>query len=414
MKKTEVLAIIPARGGSKSIPQKNIRKLAGHPLIAYSIAAGLQSKYVTRTIVSTDSEEIAGVAASYGGEVPFLRPASLAEDETPDFPVFKHVLNKLAAEEGYQPDVVIQLRPTSPLRPVDCVDAAVETLLAHPDADCVRGVVPSGQNPYKMWRPGEHGEIVSLLQDEFKEPYNMPRQKLPKTFWQTGHIDAIRIRTVLEKESLTGNCIYPLYIDPAYTVDIDTLNDWAWAEWRVQNSDLSFVRPGRAPRPVPTDVKLVVLDFDGVLTDNRVWVNQDGVEWVAANRSDGWGIRQLKTHGIDVIVLSTETNPVVTARCRKLQIEVAQGVGDKKAALEILLRERNLAEDRVVYMGNDVNDLSVYPLVGCFFAPTDAHPEVLLQADLVVSEKGGRGAVRELADMLLANMKREVQEWPKR
>jgi len=410
VKKAEVLAIIPARGGSKSIPQKNIRKLAGHPLIAYSIAAGLQSDYVTRTVVSTDSEEIAQMAISYGCEVPFLRPSSLAEDETLDFPVMKHVLDKLALDEDYRPDVLVQLRPTSPLRPRGCVDTAVKTLLAHPDADCVRGVVPSGQNPYKMWRPGEHGEIVPLLQNDFKEPYNMPRQKLPKTYWQTGHIDAIRTSTVLKKGSLSGDRIYPVYIDPAYTVDIDTLNDWAWAEWRVRNSELDFIRPGRIPRPIPAEVELVVLDFDGVLTDNRVWVNQDGSEWVAANRSDGWGIRQLKLSGFEVIVLSTETNPVVSARCRKLQIEATQGVGDKAAVLEALLKTRNLSGDKVVYMGNDVNDLPVYSQVGCFFAPADAHQDVLLQADLVVSAKGGTGAVRELADILLSNQKREEQE----
>jgi len=405
----EVLAIIPARGGSKSIPQKNVRKLAGHPLIAYSIAAGLQSKYVTRTIVSTDSELIAEVARNYGAEVPFLRPPSLAMDDTPDYPVMKHVLDWLAAEENFRPEVIVQLRPTSPLRPGDCVDTAVETLLAHPEADCARGVVPSGQNPYKMWRAGEHGEIVPLLQNEFKEPYNMPRQKLPQTFWQTGHIDAIRTSTVLEKASLTGDTIYPVFIDPAYTVDIDTLNDWAWAEWRVQNSELDFVRPGRVPRPIPPDVRLVVLDFDGVLTDNRVWVNQEGMEMVAANRSDGWGIRRLREAGIEVMVLSTETNPVVAARCRKLGIEAAQGAGDKAAVLQDLLRKRDLAGSQVVYMGNDENDLPVFPWVGCFFAPADAHFEVLVQADLVVTERGGRGAVRELADILLANLKREEQ-----
>lgn len=407
MKKPDVLAIIPARGGSKSIPEKNIRSLAGHPLLEYSIAAGLQSKYVSRTLVSTDSERIAEIAAGCGAEVPFLRPPSLALDHTPDFPVIKHVLDRLSADENYHPDIVVQLRPTSPIRPLNCVDLAVETLLEHADADSVRGVVPSGQNPYKMWRTGEHGEMIPLLENEFKEPYNMPRQKLPQTYWQTGHIDAIRVSTVIEKESLTGDRIYPVFIDPAYTVDIDTLNDWAWAEWRIQNSDLEFVRPGRVPRPIPDEVRLVVLDFDGVLTDNRVWVNEDGQEWVAANRSDGMGVRLLREDGFEVVVLSTETNPVVTARCRKLEIEATQGVGDKAAVLEALLRDRGIPQEHVVYMGNDRNDLPVYPLVGCFFAPADAYPEVQARADIVVSMPGGHGAVREMADILLTNKKRE-------
>src|SRR5512145_2909368 len=108
----DILALIPARGGSKSIPRKNIRDFAGHPLIAYSIAAGLQAKLVTRTIVSTDDEEIAAVARQYGAETPFLRPAEFAQDNTTDFPVFTHALAWFAEHEGYHPDIIVQLRPT--------------------------------------------------------------------------------------------------------------------------------------------------------------------------------------------------------------------------------------------------------------------------------------------------------------
>src|SRR5512135_2953268 len=130
---TETLALIPARGGSKGIPRKNIRFFAGYPLIAWSIAAAKQSSCVTRVIVSTDDPEIAAVAREYGAETPFLRPAELAQDNTTDLPVFEHALHWLKENEGYKPEVVIQLRPTSPVRPKDCVDSAVKILLAHPD-----------------------------------------------------------------------------------------------------------------------------------------------------------------------------------------------------------------------------------------------------------------------------------------
>ena len=181
---------------------------------------------MTRVIVSTEDEEIAAVARACGAETPFLRPADLAQDDTPDLPVFEHALRWLAEHEGYRPEVVVQLRPTSPIRPRDLVARAVETLLAHPEADSVRGVVPSGQNPYKMWRLSDDGRMRPLLPDEgFREPYNMPRQKLPPTYWQTGHLDAIRPRTILEKNSMSGDVILPLLIDPRYTVDIDTLRD---------------------------------------------------------------------------------------------------------------------------------------------------------------------------------------------
>jgi len=149
---TETLALIPARGGSKGIPRKNIRSFAGFPLIAYSIAAAREARTVKRVIVSTDDMEIAAVARQYGAEVPFMRPAELAGDTTPDLPVFEHALKILEEVDGYKPDIVVQLRPTSPLRPRGMVDEAVRILKLFEDADCVRGVVPAGQNPHKMWR----------------------------------------------------------------------------------------------------------------------------------------------------------------------------------------------------------------------------------------------------------------------
>src|SRR5512143_3661116 len=151
MTKPEVLALIPARGGSKGIPRKNIRPFAGHPLIAYSIAAGRQANSVTRVIVTTDDEEIAQVARSYGAETPFLRPVDLAQDQTLDLPVFQHALKWLAQNEGYYPQALVHLRPTTPIRPPDLVDRSVALLLAHPEADSVRGITPAHQNPFKMW-----------------------------------------------------------------------------------------------------------------------------------------------------------------------------------------------------------------------------------------------------------------------
>ena len=141
---TKILALIPARGGSKGIPRKNIRSFAGFPLIAWSIAAGLQARSISRLIVSTDDEEIAEVAREYGAEVPFLRPRELAQDRTTDLPVFEHALKWLETIESYKPSIVVQLRPTSPIRPVDCVDGAVRILVKHDNADSVRGVVPAG------------------------------------------------------------------------------------------------------------------------------------------------------------------------------------------------------------------------------------------------------------------------------
>ncbi len=399
----EVLAVIPARGGSKGIPHKNIRNFAGHPLIAYSISAGLQAKTVTRVILSTDDPQIAEVGRQCGAEVPFMRPEELAQDQTTDLPVFEHALRWLAENENYHPDVVLQLRPTSPVRPVSLVDEAVKLLLEHPEADSVRGVVPSGQNPHKMWRiDSETGRMKNLLDvPGIAEPYNAPRQILPAVYWQTGHIDAIRPRTILEQASMSGKVILPVLIDPRFTVDIDNLSDWQRAEWLVYYGGLEMVDPGKRRRPLPAKPALVVFDFDGTMTDDRVWVDAEGHEFVAANRSDGMGIGLLRKAGIPAIVISTEVNKVVEARCRKLGIPVVQGVQDKTVVLSQYLAEQKIDPQQVVYVGNDVNDLPCFPLVGCAVAVADAHPSVLRQADFILSRNGGFGAVRELCDRIL-------------
>jgi len=402
----EVLALIPARGGSKSIPRKNIKLMGGHPLIAYSIEAALQSSFVNRAVVSTDDQKIAEIAVSYGAEAPFIRPAKFAQDDTMDLPVFQHALRWLADEESYRPEVVVQLRPTSPFRPPGLVDGAVQVILDHPQASSVRGVVPSKQNPFKMWQIGQGGRMIPLLETDFEEPFNMPRQDLPDTYWQTGHIDVIRSETILNG-SMSGAKIFPYHIKPRFSVDLDTPLDWKLAEWRLQKLGGDIVSPAGVGGTTVRDVSLVVLDFDGVLTDNRVYVNQVGEETIAAHRGDGMGIALLKESGVEVIILSTEENPVVSARAGKLNVPVQQGIKDKGAALKSLLTDKQIPSHEVVYLGNDVNDLPCFPIVGRAAAVADAHPKVLEKADLLLSKKGGEGAVRELADLIIKQKKKE-------
>lgn len=242
----EVLGLIPARGGSKSIPRKNIRLLAGFPLIAYSIAAGLASETITRLVVSTDDDEIAAVARRYGAETPFMRPAEVSQDQTPDLPVFQHALHWLAENEGYQPDIVVQLRPTSPFRRTRHIDQAVYRLLETPTADSTRTVITPFQNPFKMWRITPDGYMTPLLKgllgadEKYKEPYNMPRQALPDVYWQTGYVDAVWTDTILEKNSMTGDRILPLIIDPSEWIDIDSPDDWRRAERLLESGEITF------------------------------------------------------------------------------------------------------------------------------------------------------------------------------
>jgi YrbI family 3-deoxy-D-manno-octulosonate 8-phosphate phosphatase len=406
MSKPDVLAIIPARGGSKGIPRKNIREFAGYPLIAYSIAAGRQADTVTRVIVTTDDDEIAQVARQFGAEIPFIRPSRLAQDRTLDLPVFQHALNWLAQNEGYHPQAVVHLRPTTPIRPTDLVDRSVSVLLAHPEADSVRGITLAHQNPFKMWLMEAENKPIRPVTDVpgIDEPYNSPRQILPTAYTHTGLIDTIRPATILELNSMSGRTILPILFDPTYDADLDTPQDWKSAEQKVLRDRPKMVWPGKPVRQMPASVRLLVLDFDGVLTDNRVWVDQDGREMVAANRSDSLGLGLLRQAGVDTVVISTETNPVVAARCRKINVPFIQGAGDKAAVLNQLLQERKIDPGEVIFLGNDVNDLPCFPLVGWAVVVADGMPDAVCQADHILSRSGGHAAVRELCDLILERL----------
>lgn len=225
----EVLAIIPARGGSKGLPRKNLFEFLGRPLIAWSIDAGRHAKLVSRTIVSTDSEEIAAVAVDAGGEVPFLRPEELAGDLVRDLPVFEHALAWLKRSEGYVPDYVVQLRPTSPVRPPGLIDDGIQRLVEAPDAHSLRVVCEPANNPYKMWRI-EGGLLVPLVSSGIPEQYNQPRQVLPAAYWQIGVLDVIRTRTITEMGSMSGVRIVPMVVESTMAADIDDLASLKRAE----------------------------------------------------------------------------------------------------------------------------------------------------------------------------------------
>jgi CMP-N,N'-diacetyllegionaminic acid synthase len=216
----EILALIPARGGSKSIPRKNLLPVGGKPLIAYSIEQARDSRFVARTVVSTDDVEIAAVARRYGAEVPFIRPAEYAQDMSPDIDVFRHALQWLADREGYGPELVVHLRPTGPVRRVEVIDRAIALMLEHPEADALRSVSVPVQTPYKMWRI--EGDYLSpLLELEGQsEPYCMPRQRLPEVWWQNGYVDIIRPRTILELGLMCGHTVLPFVMDePMLEID---------------------------------------------------------------------------------------------------------------------------------------------------------------------------------------------------
>ncbi|MDE5863589.1 MAG: acylneuraminate cytidylyltransferase family protein [Lachnospiraceae bacterium] len=238
----KVLAVIPARAGSKSVPHKNIREIGGKPMLAHSIDHAKASKYINRVIVSTDSEEYAGIAREYGAEVPFLRPAEYATDTALDYDVFYHALTWLKERENYIPDIVVQLRPTYPIRKAFDIDKMIELLMENPKADSVRSMSKATEVPYKMWLKQETnlnntkaeqtlGQMRPLI-TEIPECYNMPRQQLPEVYYQNACIDIFRPDVVLYKHSMSGDYILGYEMEDNY--DIDTEEDFERAMRAMQ------------------------------------------------------------------------------------------------------------------------------------------------------------------------------------
>jgi CMP-N-acetylneuraminic acid synthetase len=228
-KESLVLGIIPARGGSKSVPGKNLRPLRGAPLVAWTIASARRAKRLHRLIVSTDDAAIAGVARAYGAEVPFVRPAALAADDTPDLPVFQHALAALRAADGFVPDLVVHLRPTQPLRLPEDIDEGVR-LADATGADCVKSIRLVAEHPFKMYRfRGER--LVPYLETEERRRRgpDVPRQSLEPVYLSAGLVDVMR-REIIEAGTTEGASIEPYVIDAARYVNLDSEQDFEIAE----------------------------------------------------------------------------------------------------------------------------------------------------------------------------------------
>lgn len=380
---TGTVAIIPARGGSKGLPRKNVLPLAGKPLVAHNIDAARAARLVDRVVVSTDDPEIAAVARAYGAEV-VDRPAELSGDLASSEAALLHALAVLS-DQGYHPDVLVFLQCTSPLTTPEDIDAAAAAVIE--GADTALTVTPFH---YFLWTAaGEgvnHDKSVRLM-----------RQQREPEFLETGSVYAMRVAGFLETRHRFFGRTAMVEIPVERRLEIDEPADFRLAEERMSRLN----RATDAAR-LPDPLHALVMDFDGVWTDDRVWVNQDGSESIVCSRRDGMGLERLRKAGVPMMVLSKETNPVLKARCAKLQIPCEHGLETKIDRLRAWLDERGLDLRQTIYVGNDINDIECLRAAGCGVVPRDAHPEALAVADLVLDADGGRGALRLLSDMILA------------
>jgi N-acylneuraminate cytidylyltransferase len=213
MKKNKTFyAIIPARGGSKGVPKKNILPINNRPLISYTINISLSSKLINKTFVSTDNKKIAEISKIYGADVPFKRPKKISGDHATDLEVFFHMAKYLQKNNDL-PDYFIHLRPTNPIRQTKTINRAINLMIKNPKFESLRSVNLAEQSPFKMWKIKDDKLEQIIKYNGHKESHSLPRQLLPLVYWQNGYIDIIKPSTILNKKSMTGSKIYPFVIE---------------------------------------------------------------------------------------------------------------------------------------------------------------------------------------------------------
>nr|BFD83055.1 hypothetical protein StreXyl84_24560 [Streptomyces sp. Xyl84] len=473
-----MLAVIPARGGSKGVPEKNLAPVGGVPLVARAVHACRAARSVTDVVVSTDDRAIAAAAREAGAEV-VLRPAAIAGDTATSEAAVLHAMDAHEALHGARVDVVLLVQCTSPFltrEDVDGVARAVtetgadtavtvapfhgflwrdagETADAAGPADAggpggavTRRAAAGGAGaadgtggvagPVGVGGTGGATAVAVAAPDDGAAPaggtapadgtapaavaggygvnhdksFRPRRQDRPQDLLETGAayaMDAAGFRT--HRHRFFGRTEL-VRTDPARVLEIDDPHDLARARALAPLFDAD--RPpapgtGRAARtpggalPTAEDIDAVVLDFDGTQTDDRVLIDSDGREFVSVHRGDGLGIAALRRSGLRMLILSTEQNPVVAARARKLKLPVLHGIDRKDLALKQWCEEQGIAPERVLYVGNDVNDLPCFSLVGWPVAVASAHDAVRGAARAVTALPGGDGAVREIAGWIL-------------
>ncbi|MFJ5261286.1 cytidylyltransferase domain-containing protein [Streptomyces sp. NPDC088387] len=393
-----VLAVIPARGGSKGVPAKNLASVGGVPLVARAVRECVASRLVTDVVVSTDDQGIAAAARQAGAEV-VLRPAAIAGDTATSEAAVLHAMDAHEALHGSAVDVVLLVQCTSPFLVREDIDGVVGAIL-HNGADTAVTVAPFHGF---VWRNADD-EAADLGAEptggygvNHDKSFRPRRQDRPQDFLETGAAYAMAAPGFREHQHRFFGRTELVRTDPARVLEIDDPHELARARALAPLFDAD--RPGALP--TADDIDAVVLDFDGTQTDDRVLIDSDGREFVAVHRGDGLGIAALRNSGLKMLVLSTEQNPVVAARARKLKLPVLHGIDRKDLALKQWCEEQGIAPERVLYVGNDVNDLPCFALVGWPVAVASAHDVVRGAARAVTTVSGGDGAIREIAGWIL-------------
>lgn len=382
------IAVIPARGGSVGLPGKNIKPLKGVPLLGRSIMAAKGASNISQVYVSSDSADILAVGEHFGA-VAITRPDDISDSTASSESALIHALRHIETTERKLPDIIVFLQCTSPFTTSAQIDEVVMRLVEE-NADSAFSAI---EDHGFIWEIAADGSASGITHDHTKP--RQRRQDMTPRYRENGAIYAMRVPAFLA----TGNrfcgriILVPTEMPP---IEIDTPEDWEIAEFFSRMEDAK-----RRRSATNTVVKALVTDFDGVHTDDKVIVHQDGTESVRCSRSDGMGIEMLRNLSLPILILSREHNSVVRARADKLKVEVMHQVADKLPTLDRWRREQGLEWSEIAYIGNDINDIECMKACGLSFCPSDAHDSVRRVATIVLTKPGGNGALRELSEYLI-------------
>ena len=235
---SDIMAIIPARSGSKGVVDKNVRLLNGHPLIAYSIRAACLVEKIDRVIVSTDSEKYASIARQYGAEVPFLRPGELAEDHSADLEYINHALEWFKSEEGFAPRLIVHLRPTTPLRQPTVIKEAIKQIESNKEATALRSVHEMSQPAYKCFEIENEYLTCLCSKNRDIESASLGRQGFPKTYEPNGYVDVLKTNFILSHQKIHGDGVMAFKTQRA--TDIDSQEDFDYLLYEITQNDELF------------------------------------------------------------------------------------------------------------------------------------------------------------------------------
>lgn len=382
------VAIIPARGGSKGVPGKNLRPVGGTPLIERAVRAASAASGVDLVVVSTDDARITAVAEGAGARV-IARPADLSGDTATSESALLHALDVLQAD-GIRVGTIVFVQATSPFIPSEGIAEAVDHIVS----GRFDSVFSAHETYGFLWRRDADGHAVAINHDAAHRPRRQDREP---HHLETGAFYAFDAAGFRRFQHRFFGLVGIVDVPERTAIEIDDEQQLAVAEALAAAS--AGADAGAADAAITASV--LVTDFDGVHTDDTATVDSEGRESVRVSREDGMGVSRLRRAGIPMLILSTEQNPVVARRAEKLQVPVLHGIDDKAAALAAWAEENGIPLADIAYVGNDVNDLGALGIVGWPIAVANAHPDVKAAARVVLTRRGGEGAVREVIERML-------------